>query len=89
MVGVDGIQFNGLTFDKEDKTEAQKQARKLAFENAKNKATEFAGFAERGLGKVLTIVDDSADAGIAYPTSNALFAKSEASTQVPVGKIEV
>jgi uncharacterized protein YggE len=38
LVVVDGIQLNGVRFDKEDKTKAQKQARKIAFEDAKNKA---------------------------------------------------
>ena len=59
LVAVDGIQFNGLRFDKVDKTEAEKQARKLAFENAKKKATDYAVLSERTLGKVLTIVDNA------------------------------
>lgn len=31
LVAVDGISLNGLSFDKEDKSEAQKNARKAAF----------------------------------------------------------
>ena len=31
LVVVDGIQFNGLRFDKENKTDVEKQVRKLAF----------------------------------------------------------
>ena len=56
---MDGIQFNGLKFDKENKSEAQKLARKLAFEDAKKKALEYAGLSDRSLGKVLTINDNS------------------------------
>lgn len=35
LVKVDGIQFNSLTFDKEDKTVEMKEARRLAFADAK------------------------------------------------------
>lgn len=90
IVKVDGIQFNGLSFDKEDKSEATKQARKLAFEDAKKKAQEYAGLAERTLGKALTIVDNAVDSG------NRLFASADkfisarsVPTQVPVGTLDV
>jgi uncharacterized protein YggE len=90
IVRVDGIQFNGLSFDKEDKSEATKQARKLAFEDAKKKAQEYAGLAERTLGKALTIVDNAFDSGNRPFTSadNFIAAKS-VSTQVPVGTLDV
>ena len=55
LVSVDKVQFNSLNFDKQDRTEALKQARKLAFENAKKKAQDYAELSERGLGKVLSI----------------------------------
>lgn len=35
LVKVDGIQFNSLTFDKEDKAVEMKEARRLAFADAK------------------------------------------------------
>ena len=38
LVAVNGLQFNGLTFDKADKTDSQKKARKLAFDDARKKA---------------------------------------------------
>ena len=90
LVRVDGIQFNGLSFDKEDKSDARKQARKLAFEDAKKKAQEYAGLAERTLGKALTIIDDAVDSGNRYFASadNFIAAKS-VSTQVPVGALDV
>lgn len=59
LVVIDGIQFNGLRFDKENKAETQKLARKLAFDDAKKKAQEFALLSERALGKVLVINDFS------------------------------
>ena len=91
LVGVDGIQFNGLSFDKEDKSVAQKQARKLAFEDAKGKASDYSGLAERALGKVLTIVDDAVNSpSPLYASANSFSAKViGASTDVPVGKLDV
>ncbi len=59
LVAVDGVQLSGLTFDKEDKTLAQKYARKLAYNDAKRKALDFADFADRTLGKTLSVVDSS------------------------------
>ena len=59
LVAIDKIQFNGLTFDKENKSDALKQARKLAFNDAKSKAADLAGLSDRNLGKALSIVDSS------------------------------
>ena len=90
IVRVDGIQFNGLGFDKEDKSEATKQARKLAFKDAKKKAQEYAGLAERTLGKALTIVDNSVVSGNRpYASANNFVAAKSFSTQVPVGDLDV
>jgi uncharacterized protein YggE len=90
IVKVDGIQFNGLSFDKEDKSEATKQARKLAFEDAKKKAQEYAGLAERNLGKALTIVDNAVDSGNRPFTSADKFISARSvPTQVPVGTLDV
>lgn len=62
LVAVDKIQFNGLRFDKENKSDAQKQARKQAFKDAKNKAADLAALSERNLGKALSIVDSTSEA---------------------------
>ena len=51
LVKVDGIEFNGLTFDKKDKSAVRKEARKLAFDDAKNKAQDFAQLARQKFGK--------------------------------------
>lgn len=61
LVAVDKIQFNSLRFDKEDKTDAQKLSRKLAFNDAKVKAADLASLSDRLLGKALTIVDSSSE----------------------------
>ena len=90
LVKVDGIQFNGLTFDKDDKTQAKKQARKLAFEDAKNKAIDYAGLAERSLGKVLTIIDEAVDSSNrVYASADSFVSAKAVSTQVPVGTLDI
>jgi uncharacterized protein YggE len=38
LVTVNELTFNGLNFDKDDKSDAQRKARKLAFEDARKKA---------------------------------------------------
>lgn len=67
LVAVDKIQFNGLSFDKENKEDAQKQARKLAFDDAKSKAADLAGLSDRNLGKALSIIDSTSEASSAVP----------------------
>lgn len=62
LVAVDKIQFNGLRFDKENKSDAQQQARKQAFKDAKNKAADLAALSERNLGKALSIIDSTSEA---------------------------
>lgn len=78
-----------MSFDKENKSEAQKQARKLAFEDAKKKAFELANLADRTLGKALSIVDNNGNSNPPVVFNNAVaFAKS-ADTSVPVGALDV
>ncbi len=85
LVAVDGIQFNSLRFNKVDKTEAEKQARKLAFENAKKKATDYAVLSERTLGKVLTIVDNAGSSAPPVFAQARTFAAAKSDTSVSVG----
>ncbi len=74
LVKGDGIEFNGLTFNKEDKSAARKQARKLAFDDAKNKAQDFAHLADRSLRKALIMVDESVDSGRNYASVDTFIA---------------
>lgn len=90
MVVVDGIQFNRLRFDKENKSEAERQARRMAFQDAKKKAQEYAVLSGRGLGKVLAINDSSfSDAVPVVQNGDALALKSSVGSSVPVGEQEV
>ena len=84
LAGINGIQLNNLSFDKENKSEAQRQARRLAFEDARRKATEFASLAGRTLGKALNIVDRT-NTPVVFENAAAL----RSSTSVPVGTLDV
>ncbi len=57
LVVINGIQFNGLRFEKEVKTDALILARKLAFEDARKKAQDLALLSQRSLGKVVSVND--------------------------------
>lgn len=91
LVAVDKIQFNSLRFDKENKTDAQKLSRKLAFNDAKVKAADLASLSDRLLGKALTIVDSSSESSSpsVQVQSFAMAKVSGASTDVPVGDLDV
>jgi uncharacterized protein YggE len=91
LVAVDKIQFNSLRFDKENKTDAQKLSRKLAFNDAKFKAADLASLSDRLLGKALTIVDSSSESSSpsVQVQSFAMAKVSGASTDVPVGDLDV
>ncbi len=89
LAKVDGVQFNGLSFDKEDRSSARKQARKIAFEDAKNKAQDFAALADRNLGRALTIIDESLVSGKNFASADSLISAKVVSTSVPVGAIDV
>ena len=51
-----------MKFDKENKSDALKQARKQAFKDARNKADDLATLSDRKLGKALSIVDSTSEA---------------------------
>ena len=92
LATIDGINVNNLSFDKEDKSAAQTEARKLAFENAKMKASEYASLAERGLGRVVSIHDGarSESAPVQFQAESLrVMSDSAASTSVAVGELEV
>lgn len=80
-----------MRFDKENKTDAQKLSRKLAFNDAKVKAADLASLSDRLLGKALTIVDSSSESSSpsVQVQSFAMAKVSGASTDVPVGDLDV
>jgi uncharacterized protein YggE len=53
----DNIQIQSMSYDIDDKTSIYTQARKLAFEKAKQKAMELASLANLSLDKPLSISD--------------------------------
>jgi uncharacterized protein YggE len=80
-----------LRFEKESRTDAQKLARKLAFDDAKKKAQEFALLSERSLGKVLSInyLSFSLSALVEVQNLETLALKSQVESIVSVGNQEI
>ena len=62
--------MNGLSFDLKDKTAVFEQARSKAFENAKDKALDYASALLVSLGNVVNIKDTFSQAPVA--TDNSL-----------------
>ena len=87
--GVDGLQINGVNFDRENKEEAFGQARRAAFEDAKEKAEQLAELSRQRLGQVITITD-VAERRI-FPVFRSVSADvaQVSGTQVPPGDVEV
>ena len=57
LSAIDNVQMGGITFDIEDKTKFFSQARELAFNKAKQKATELAKLSGVTLAKPVSITD--------------------------------
>lgn len=57
---VPNISINSITFDINDKSSLQSQARTLAFTDAKSKATDYTTFVGIRLGSVISIDDTAA-----------------------------
>ena len=71
LASIDGITINGLTFDIADKTKVFQQAREKAFENAKQKAEDYADALKLAVGKVINIVDGVSQAPVITSNSNS------------------
>jgi uncharacterized protein YggE len=86
LAAIDGIQINSIDFDIFDKTGLQTEAREKAFADAKQKATDYADFANVPLGHVISIVDGQFDeAPPVQFKAEAFSVAADSSTQVPVG----
>lgn len=90
---IDNVQFSGIGFNIEDKTKFYSQARELAFEKAKQKATELAKLAGVRLGKPVSITDATYDYSPGRQYSNVAEMKMADSvgnsSQVPSGEMSI
>ena len=64
LATINGIILNGLSFDLSDKTSAFAEARKKAFEAAKEKAEDLSRALEIRLGKLVTLTDKKGVAAV-------------------------
>ncbi|HRI36621.1 MAG TPA: SIMPL domain-containing protein [bacterium] len=55
LAGIENIEIYSVSFDLDDQEQAYGNARKLAFEKAREKAAELAGLAEEELGRIVSI----------------------------------
>ncbi len=81
--------INGITFDKQDKSAAQSDARSLAVKSAKDQAEELASLAGVKLGEILSISTSSSTP--LQPTGSKTVLAAPAASTVPVtrGQIQV
>lgn len=87
IVIVKFTQYNGLRFDKENKSVAIKLARKIAFNDAIEKATDIACLLRRTLGKALSVIDSTTEASSTFPAEN--FGVSFKSSNIPTGDLDI
>lgn len=89
---INNIELNGITFDIEDKTDLYSQARMLAFQKAKQKATELAKLGEVELLKPVSITDTNVNYYPPMYSQNSFIAQrslDSGSSQIPSGQLEL
>jgi uncharacterized protein YggE len=93
---VSNITLGNITFDKDDKTEAIRQARKLAVEKATEKARVLALASNMVLGAPITIGNTASESIVQERTyqpkvlmATASMAEGNASTDTPAGNLDV
>lgn len=95
LSAINNVQLGGISFDIEDKTKFFSQARELAFNKAKLKATELASLSGVKLSKPVSITDSTYDISPRPYYSNVAELKAMApsasgdSSQVPSGEMSV
>jgi uncharacterized protein YggE len=89
LVTINGVQISGITFDKQDKTNDDTNARKIAYNDAKKKASDYVGFASKTLGAPLQITDQSSNSAPVFYASAALVNSPSSSTTINPGTITV
>lgn len=93
LARVSDISINGLTFDLQNKTKSYINARKLAYENALQKANDYLSAAGVTLGAPVTLTDSYSSAPVATPMASPMFktlaSSSDVATTVSVGTIAI
>lgn len=77
----EGLELHGLTFDRADRSEARTEARRLAFEDAKTKASQLADLAGATLGLVRSIREGGPDT---QPGPRRMRAMAMAEASIPM-----
>jgi uncharacterized protein YggE len=85
---INNITLSGINFDIDNKAPLNNQARSLAYNDAKTKASQYAQLSGLRLGQALTITDNSYSSNppVVFAAARASFAV-DSSTQVPVGQL--
>lgn len=91
---INNIQLNGVSFDVEDKTDLFKRARELAYNKAKDKATQLAKLANVSLQKPVSIVDTNYDVSPQPYLENVAMLKSapmdsSGGASIPTGELTI
>ena len=87
LAQVANINIYSLTFDIRDKATAFVQARKLAYQNAKQRATDYARAAGVRLGSTTTVSDSFYYYPYSYPSNSPGGPGSTSGTTVSVGQV--
>ena len=88
LATINNINLSGINFDINDKSQLNKQARQLAFNDAKGKGQQYAQLSGLRFGDALTVTDSSySNQPIFYAAKAEAF--GGASTPVSVGQVEV
>lgn len=93
LAKVKDISINGLTFDLQNKTTAYANARKLAYQDALKRASDYTSAAGVAIGAPLTITDSFSSAPVVavapMAKSMALMASDSVPTTVSVGTVTI
>ncbi len=84
----EGLELHGLSFDREDRSAARIEARRLAFEDARAKADQLAALAGASLGPVRSIREGDTAMGPGRPVGARAMMSAEASIPIEGGTLE-
>jgi len=93
LIGINGIELQGMRFVARDSAGLQRAARETAFRNALEKAEQFAGLSGLSVARALSIVEQGAQAQPALARQalamDMAMAEAGAATELPAGEIEI